>query len=48
MPNAPSSDVAFTAYVKATQERRGSRKVYRRMEEGGSSETRVTPRTRDE
>jgi len=41
--NTPSSDVAFTASVKAVQERRGSRKSYRRMEEGGSWETRVTP-----
>ena len=31
--NTPSSDVAFTASVKALQERRGSRKAYRRMEE---------------
>jgi uncharacterized protein len=41
--NTPSSDVAFTASVKAVQERRGSRKVYRRMEERGAWETRVTP-----
>jgi len=38
----PSSDVAFTASVKAIQERRGSRKAYRRMEERGGWETRVT------
>jgi predicted pyridoxine 5'-phosphate oxidase superfamily flavin-nucleotide-binding protein len=41
--NAPSSDVAFTASVKALQERGGSRKAYRRMEERGGWETRVTP-----
>jgi len=41
--NTPSSDVAFTASVKALQERRGSRKAYRRTEERGSWETRVTP-----
>jgi uncharacterized protein len=39
----PSSDVGFTASVKAVQERRGSRKAYRRMEERGGWETRVTP-----
>ena len=39
----PSSDVAFTASVKAIQERRGSRNAYRRMEERGGWETRVTP-----
>jgi uncharacterized protein len=41
--NTPSSDVAFTASVKTLQERRGSRKAYRRMEERGGWETRVTP-----
>jgi hypothetical protein len=41
--NTPSSDVAFTASVKALQERRGSRKAYRRIEERGGWETRVTP-----
>jgi uncharacterized protein len=39
----PSSDVAFTPAVKAVQERRGSRLSYRRMEEKGSWETKVTP-----
>jgi predicted pyridoxine 5'-phosphate oxidase superfamily flavin-nucleotide-binding protein len=39
----PSSDVAFTPTVKAVQERRGSRKLYRRMEERGSWRTAVTP-----
>jgi len=38
-----SSDVAFTASVKTLQERRGSRKAYRRMEARGGWETRVTP-----
>ena len=41
--NTPSSDVAFTPAVKAVQERRGSRKMYRRMEEHGGWETKVTP-----
>jgi uncharacterized protein len=41
--NTSSSDVAFTASVKAIQQRRGSRKAYRRMEERGGWETRVTP-----
>jgi uncharacterized protein len=39
----PSSDVAFTPAVKAVQERRGSRKSYRRMEETGGWQTKVTP-----
>ncbi len=43
MTNTPSSDVAFTPAVKAVQERRGSRKTYRRMEEHGGWETKVTP-----
>jgi len=38
----PPSDVAFTSAVKAVQERRGSRLSYRRMEEKGSWETKVT------
>ncbi len=37
-----SSDVAFTAAVKAVQDRKGSRGHYARMEESGSWETRVT------
>jgi uncharacterized protein len=40
---APSSDVAFTAAVKAVQERRGSRRAYRRLEEKGGWRTTVTP-----
>lgn len=39
----PSSDVAFTAAVKAVQERRGSRRAYRRLEEKGGWRTTVTP-----
>jgi uncharacterized protein len=39
----PSSDVAFTAAVKAIQERRGSRRAYRRLEEKGGWRTTVTP-----
>jgi predicted pyridoxine 5'-phosphate oxidase superfamily flavin-nucleotide-binding protein len=38
----PSSDVAFTASVKAVQERRGSRAGYARVEARGGFETRVT------
>jgi uncharacterized protein len=38
----PSSDVAFTAAVKAVQERRGSRRAYRRLEEKGGWRTTVT------
>ncbi|HXR23824.1 MAG TPA: pyridoxamine 5'-phosphate oxidase family protein [Candidatus Binataceae bacterium] len=40
---APSSDVAFTPAVKAVQERRGSRKAYRHVEEKGGWRTTVTP-----
>lgn len=38
----PSSDVAFTASVKAVQARRGSRAAYARVEASGGFETRVT------
>jgi uncharacterized protein len=38
----PSSDVAFTASVKAVQERRGSRSGYARVEARGGFETAVT------
>lgn len=38
-----SSDVAFTKSVKAVQTRKGSRRAYARMEQGGSWETLVTP-----
>ena len=37
------SDVAFTPSVKALQARKGSRHAYRRMEERGSWQTRITP-----
>lgn len=40
---AYSSDVAFTPAVKAIQSRKGSRRGYARMEEGGSWETVITP-----
>ncbi len=43
MPTLPSSDVAFIAAVKAVQERKGSRRAYRRMEEKGGWQTKVTP-----
>jgi predicted pyridoxine 5'-phosphate oxidase superfamily flavin-nucleotide-binding protein len=39
----PSSDVAFTAAVKAVQDRRGSRRAYQRLEEKGGWRTTVTP-----
>jgi predicted pyridoxine 5'-phosphate oxidase superfamily flavin-nucleotide-binding protein len=42
-PSSPSSDIAFTATVKALQERRGSRRRYRRMEEKGGFRTAITP-----
>ena len=41
-PN-PSSDIAFTASVKAMQERRGSRRRYRRLEEKGGFRRTITP-----
>jgi uncharacterized protein len=40
---ASSSDVAFTATVKAIQARKGSRASYGRVEEKGGWETRITP-----
>jgi uncharacterized protein len=45
MPTEPtySSDVAFTASVKALQALKGSRKAYAHMEEAGSWKTRITP-----
>jgi len=39
----PSSDVAFTASVKAAQDKRGSRASYARMEAKGGFRTAVTP-----
>ena len=41
--HAFSSDIAFTPSIKAVQARKGSRQVYRRMEERGSWQTRITP-----
>jgi predicted pyridoxine 5'-phosphate oxidase superfamily flavin-nucleotide-binding protein len=38
-----ASDVAFTPSVKAVQARKGSRRSYERMEEGGSWQTRIPP-----
>ena len=43
MSQQPPSDVAFTPAVKAEQERRGSRAVYARMEQGEGWESRITP-----
>jgi uncharacterized protein len=39
----PASDVAFTASVKAEQERRGSRAQYQRMEQGAGWARSITP-----
>lgn len=39
----PASDVAFTKTVKAVQERRGSRAMYARMEQGEGWQTSITP-----
>ncbi len=39
---ATSSDVAFTPTVKAIQTKKGSRKAYARMEEGGGWETAIS------
>jgi hypothetical protein len=38
-----SSDVAFTATVKAVQKRKGSRDAYARVESAGGFETAITP-----
>jgi uncharacterized protein len=40
--NLFSSDIAFTPAVKAVQQRKGSRRGYARMEEGGSWQTHIT------
>jgi len=42
MSTASSSDVAFTASVKAVQTRKGSRQTYSRLEERGGWQTRIT------
>jgi predicted pyridoxine 5'-phosphate oxidase superfamily flavin-nucleotide-binding protein len=39
----PTSDLAFTAAVKAIQERKGSRGSYARLERRGGFESRITP-----
>ena len=41
--SAYASDVAFTPAVKALQVRKGSRRAYQRMEQGGSWQTTITP-----
>jgi hypothetical protein len=41
--HAYSSDIAFTPTIKAVQDRKDSRPAYRRMEERGSWQTRITP-----
>ena len=41
--HAFSSHIAFTPSIKAVQARKGSRQAYRRMEERGSWQTRITP-----
>jgi predicted pyridoxine 5'-phosphate oxidase superfamily flavin-nucleotide-binding protein len=43
MPDRPSSDIAFTASVKAAQARKGSREANARMEEAGGWDTTITP-----
>jgi uncharacterized protein len=43
MDSIIASDVAFTPSVKAVQSRKGSRRAYEHMEQGGSWETRITP-----
>jgi predicted pyridoxine 5'-phosphate oxidase superfamily flavin-nucleotide-binding protein len=43
MDSIYASDVAFTPSVKAVQSRKGSRRAYEDMEQGGSWETRITP-----
>ncbi len=40
---APASDVAFTPSVKAVQERRGSRRVFERMEAHSGWSSTITP-----
>ena len=40
----PTSDIAFTPTVKATQEKRGSRTAYAKMEQRGGWQSAVTPR----
>jgi len=42
-PATYPSDIAFTPAVKAIQSRKGSRKIYARVESKGSWQTAVTP-----
>ena len=42
-----TSDVAFTDTVKSVQTKKGSRRAYARMEEGGSWESRITPELKE-
>jgi hypothetical protein len=42
-PREYSSDIAFTPTIKAIQARKGSRRTYARMEEGGAWRTTITP-----
>lgn len=41
IPSGPSSDIAFTASVKAVQVRKGSRSAYARLEGRGGSQTAI-------
>lgn len=43
LQNRYPSDIAFTPSVKAIQTRKGSRRDYARMEQGGSWESSITP-----
>jgi uncharacterized protein len=43
MKATPSSNIAFTASVRAMQERRGSREAYAKMEARGGFQTKLTP-----
>jgi predicted pyridoxine 5'-phosphate oxidase superfamily flavin-nucleotide-binding protein len=43
LPLEYSSDIAFTPTIKAIQTRKGSRRAYARMEEGGAWRTVITP-----
>jgi uncharacterized protein len=43
MEGKPSSDVAFTASVKAVQAQRGSRSAYAKMEGRGGFQTKISP-----
>ncbi len=42
-PSHPSTDIAFTATVKAIQSRKGSRRSYGRLEAAGGWKTWITP-----